>query len=57
MNEKKFNSKLITTFPNLKEKFDKCTNWQEGINTGSIVVYEDVFLPYIIEQIINNNKK
>ena len=57
MNEdsKKYNSLLLNKFPELKEKFDDYTNWQDGIETGSLLVYEDVFVPYILECLINDN--
>ena len=55
-NCKKSNEMLLNIFPELKEEFDKYTSWQEGINTGSTLVYEDIFVPYIIEQLINNNQ-
>ena len=48
MKSNKLNELLLTTFPNLKTAFSEETSWQEGINTGSIVVFEDVFMPYII---------
>lgn len=54
MKEKEFNLKLIEKFPELKPKYEDEVNWQEGDNTGSHVVYGDVFVPFIIE---NLNKK
>jgi hypothetical protein len=53
---KKYNSLLLNKFPELKEKFDEYTEWQEGIETGSLLVYEDVFVPYILECLINDKK-
>ena len=55
--DRDYNTMLLNLFPNLKEKFDEYTNWQEGIDTGSTLVYEDVFIPYAIEQIANNNQE
>ena len=45
------NKKLLSAFPELKDDFEKETSWQEGINTGSTVVYEDVFMPFVISAI------
>lgn len=55
--DRDYNTMLLNLFPNLKEKFDEYTSWQEGIDTGSTLVYEDVFIPYAIEQIANNNQE
>ena len=52
----KYNNLLLTKFPILKKDFEDYTEWQEGINTGSLVVYEDIFVPYIINQLVNENK-
>ena len=52
---KNLNEKLLYLFPNLSDKFNEETSWQDGIYTGSIVVFEDVFMPYIAECIENNN--
>ncbi len=51
MEPKEINTKLLENFPELKDKFVEVTSWQDGINTGSIVVFEDVFLDYIINVI------
>ncbi len=45
------NKKLLSAFPELKDDFEKETSWQEGINTGCTVVYEDVFMSFVIEAI------
>jgi hypothetical protein len=55
--DRDYNTMLLNLFPNLKEEFDEYTSWQEGIDTGSTLVYEDVFIPYAIEQIANNNQE
>lgn len=54
-NSKKYNELLLDKFPSLKDEFDKYTSWQDGINTGSTLVYEDVFVPYVIKQLVNDN--
>lgn len=57
MNNKDLNLLLIKKFPNLKEKYCKEVDWQEGDETGSHVVYGDVFSPYIEDIIEKNNTK
>ncbi len=54
-NSKKYNELLLKQFPSLKDEFEQYTSWQDGINTGSTLVYEDIFVPYIIKQLVNNN--
>lgn len=48
---KELNQKLLDRFPELSKSFEEETSWQEGLETGSTVVYEDVFMPYIKESI------
>lgn len=50
------NKLLLSRFPELKEDFEKETAWNEGIETGSYVVYEDVFMPFIIKSFAEKNK-
>ena len=52
---KKYNELLLKNFPSLQDEFDKYVSWQDGINTGSTLVYEDVFVPYAINQLVNDN--
>lgn len=47
MNNKDLNLFLIKKFPSLEEKYRREVDWQEGDETGSHVVYGDVFSPYI----------
>jgi hypothetical protein len=54
-NYKKYNELLLTKFPSLKDEFEKYTSSQDGINTGSTLVYEDIFVPFVIKQLININ--
>ncbi|MDQ0360618.1 DUF7674 family protein [Breznakia pachnodae] len=49
------NRKIIEVFPNLKSKYLDEVNWQEGDSTGSHVVYGDVFTPYFINCIEEEN--
>lgn len=56
MTSKELNQNLLSNLPQLKKKFDEETSWQEGINTGSFIVFEDVLMPYIRE-IVNNKEQ
>lgn len=48
MKPKELNEKLIKAFPEIKDAYVKETSWQDGDDTGSIVVLEDVFVPFIV---------
>lgn len=47
MTERKLNELLLIKFPEIKKDFDAYTEWQEGINTGSFLVVEDVLMEYV----------
>ena len=36
---------LLKKFPELTPEFDKYVSWQDGMNTGSFLTYENVFRP------------
>ena len=42
------NQKLIAAFPELERPYRDQTEWQEGDDTGSHVVYGDVLVPVIL---------
>ena len=42
---------LIEEFPELKTQYEEEINWQEGDETGSHVIYGDIFAPFIKEKI------
>ena len=54
---KELNENLLEKFPELKENFEEETSWQDGIETGSTVVYEDVFMPFVEEAIERRDEK
>lgn len=54
---KELNLKLTEVFPEIKDIYFKETSWQDGDETGSHVVYADVFVPFIKAQICSNNKQ
>lgn len=56
MTSQELNENLLSNFPELKEKFEEETSWQEGIETGSFVVFEDVFMPFVKDSVKNNSK-
>jgi len=56
MTSKELNLRLKYALPEIKELYDDETSWQDGDNTGSHIVYGDVFAPFIKEQIKFNNK-
>lgn len=47
MDAKQLNQLLVDIFPELEGSYHDEVDWQEGDNTGSHVVYGDVFSPYI----------
>lgn len=51
MTSKELNLKLKYFLPELAELYDEETNWQDGDDTGSHIVYGDVFTPFVIEKI------
>ena len=51
MTSKELNLKLIKAFPEIKGVYYEETSWQDGDETGSHVVYADVFVPFIKAQI------
>lgn len=56
MTSKELNENLLLNLPQLKKRFDDETSWQEGIDTGSIVVFEDILMPYVKEIVINKSQ-
>ncbi len=47
MTERELNELLLTKFPEIKKDFDTYTEWQDGLDTGSFLVVEDVLMEYI----------
>ena len=56
MQAKKMNYMLIKKFPELEIAYHSEVDWQEGDETGSHVVYGDVFVPYIKKIIASNSE-
>ena len=57
MISKELNLKLIKTIPEISKTYFKETSWQDGDETGSHIVYEDVFVPFAKKQIASKNNK
>ena len=55
MTSRELNLRLIYAFPGLEQAYHDETSWQEGDDTGSHVVYADVFVPYILKNIKDEN--
>lgn len=51
MNERDLNKALLEEFPELERQFREYTSWQEGIDTGAFLTYEDVFRPRFEEAV------
>lgn len=49
------NKLLLESFPDLTEEYIHEVSWQDGDETGSHIVYGDVFTPYIIRNMKNEN--
>lgn len=49
------NQLLIQQFPQLLPAYNDETSWKDGDDTGSHIVYESVFIPYIIKCMENNH--
>ena len=47
MNERQMNETLLVAFPELKDEFDDYVSWQDGMDTGAFLTYEDVFRPHL----------
>lgn len=55
MNERQMNESLLAAFPELEEEFEKYVSWQDGMDTGAFLTYEDIFRPHIERAIENGD--
>ena len=55
MTAKELNLKLIAAFPELTRAYREQTDWQEGDDTGSHVVYGDVLVPAMLAFLKSDN--
>lgn len=56
MKAKALNHMLIKCFPELIDEYHSTVDWQEGDDTGSHVVYGDVFVPLIVQSLNEDNQ-
>ena len=54
MSSKELNLKLIEFLPEIKEMYEAEVSWQEGDETGSHIVFSDVFVPYVLDNLSND---
>lgn len=57
MTPKDLNEIILKEFPEIKKEFDDYVSWQEGLETGSFLVVEDVFMEYIYSEIEKSNEE
>ena len=55
MNERDLNIALLEAFPELASEFEEYTAWQDGMDTGAFLTYEDVFRPHIEKAIAQDD--
>lgn len=56
MKSRELNQMLLSAIPEIEPKFENETKWQEGLDTGSFIVFEDVLLPYLESKVELNDK-
>jgi hypothetical protein len=56
MKSKELNQLLTTNIKNIKEGYLEEISWQDGEDTGSHIIFGDVFAPYIIKCLQDNNE-
>ena len=47
MTFRELNLKLLEAIPEIKAQYDEETSWQDGDETGSHIVFEDVLTPFV----------
>lgn len=56
MGEVKLNGLLLESFPELTDKFEEYTSWQDGMETGCFLTYEDLLLPLARRALDNHDE-
>lgn len=54
MTKIELNKHLLEMIPEIKDNFDNICNELDGIETGSTIVMEDVFMPFFLSAIKSN---
>ncbi len=57
MEARQLNELLLEAFPELKGEFDQYTSWQDGIDTGCFLTYEDLLLPLARQALEQKDEK
>lgn len=57
MTSKELNLNLVSLLPEIGLLYEGVVSWQDGDDTGSHVVFEDAFVPYIIECVRLQNEQ
>ena len=57
MTEIELNALLLEAFPELKVEFEEYTSWQDGLETGCFLVYEDLLLPLFKRALAKQNSQ
>lgn len=57
MEARQLNELLLEAFPELKGEFDHYTSWQDGIDTGCFLTYEDLLLPLARQALEQKDEK
>lgn len=47
MDARQMNESLLAAFPELEGELGKYVSWQDGMDTGAFLTYEDVFRPHV----------
>lgn len=55
MNERQMNERLLKAFPELKGELEDYISWQDGLDTGAFLTFEDVLRPYIEDALKNDD--
>jgi hypothetical protein len=56
MNETTLNELLLERFPELEQRFEEYTSWQDGMATGCFLTYEDLLLPLALQALDRGDK-
>ena len=57
MTSKELNKILLKEFPEIKAELDDYISWQEGMDTGSFLVFEDVFMHFGYSELQKSNQE
>lgn len=47
MDERHLNEALLKAFPELAHELEEFVSWQDGMDTGAFLTYEDIFRPHL----------